>query len=382
MKELLKRTLIRLGVRNLSDIGRLWRRVNYTLLDLAGYVIHSPHRLLTGRWKRALPDPVRKILMIRIDRIGDLILSTPAVRAVKETFPNARLDLLINGYTRDLVDGIPAIDRVLVDGTDHLDDDYDLALVLHPGFRKNRLAYRSGAPVTIGYTGSGGGFYLTRQQRDDRATRVRHEVESALEIAALAGCASDDTKLMISTTAEGDAEAEEFFSRQGIGGTVVAIHPGARQEYIRWKKEGFATVADTLIREDDVTVLLTGSTGEQSLVEEVAGLMEEEPVIACGLPLTTFISLIGRCQLFLGNSTGPMHIAAALGVPVVAVFGATHPLDSHHEWGPWGAGHLVVAPDPSEIEAHPEACTPWDCVELIDVEHVLPAVRRQLEKIR
>lgn len=382
MKTFLKQVLIRLGVRNINAFGRIWRRTFYTVVDLAGYVILALPRLLAGRWSRNLPGPVQKILIIRIDRIGDLILSTPAIRAVKETYPEAALELLIAGYTHDLVVDNPYIDRLLIHGKDTLEDDYDIALVLHPGFRQNRLAYLSGAQVRIGYSGSGGGFFLTCRQKDDRAIRIRHEVESALEIAALAGCRTDDRSLMISTTQEGDNAAREFFQREIIKGITVAIHPGARQQYIRWKAEGFVAVADALIRDDGVTVLMIGSTGEQGLLDEIVDLMEEEPVVACGFPLITLTSLIGQCQLFLGNSTGPMHMATALRVPVVAVFGAIHTLDSHHEWGPWGDEHLVVTQDSERYKEHPEKCSPYDCMNIIPVEKVLAAVRKQLERIQ
>jgi ADP-heptose:LPS heptosyltransferase len=382
MKAILKKVLLRLGVRNISDFGRAWRRAYFLLVDSAGSFLLAPHRLYSGRWRSTSPDHVRRILVIRIDRIGDLVLSTPAIRAVKMTYPEAGLDLLIADSTRDLIVDNPYIDRTLIYGEDKLEDDYDIALALHPGFRQNRLTYLSGAPVRIGYTGSGGGFYLTHRQKDDRAVRIRHEVESALEIAALAGCASDDRSLMISTTSEGDEAAGDFFRREGIEGIAIAIHPGARQDYIRWNKERFAAVADALIREDGVTVLLTGSTGEQGLLDEVVDLMEEEPVVASGFPLTVLVSLIDRCQLFLGNSTGPMHVAAALQVPVVAVFGAVHPLDSHHEWGPWGEGHLVVTQEDACADGHSRECGPYDCMNRITVEDVLAAVRRQLERIR
>jgi len=382
VKDFLKRVLIRLGVTNLSDIGRIARRLLYGLFDLGGHLLIALPRLVTGRWKETWPDPVRKVLIIRIDRIGDLILSTPVLRAVRETWPEADVDLLIAGYTRDLVVSNPCVDRILIHDADELDKDYDVALVLHPGLRQNRLAWLSGARVRIGYTGAGGGFYLTRRQKDDRAVRIRHEVRSALEIARLAGCSTTDRSLMISTTREGETEAEEFFQREGIEGVTVAIHPGARQEYIRWSEVGFAAVADTLIRMHGVTVLLTGSAGELNLIEEVVGLMEEEPVVACGFPLTTLVSLLGRCDLFLGNSTGPMHMATAIQVPVVAIFGATHPLDSHHEWGPWGADHQVVTFDRALARERSDECTPYDCMSLIPVDDVLSAVRNQLAMIR
>ena len=380
MKSILKAILTRLSTKNVNEFARRTRRVFYTLLDLAGHVLLAPHRFLTGRWGKHALDDAGRILIVRIDRIGDVILSTPALRAVRESFPNSELDLLVAPYTRDLVAGNPHLDRVLVHGEDALTSDYDMAFVLHPGIRQNRLAYRSGAGFRAGYTSWGGGFYLTHRQKDDRAVRIRHEVESALEIVGMAGCRTGNRELEISTTEEGELAAGDFFRREGIEGTTVVIHPGARQEYIRWKKEGFAAVADALIRGDGVNVLLTGSQEERGLLEEIAGLMEEKPYTSIGPALTVLVSLISRCQVFLGNSTGPMHIAAALEVPVVATFGAVHPLDSHLVWGPWGEGHIVVRKDLDCGDCHPTDCTHYDCMNLMTVEMVLEAVRTHLRK--
>jgi ADP-heptose:LPS heptosyltransferase len=274
-------------------------------------------------------EGVKKILIIRIDRIGDLILSTPAIRAVRKSFPAAEIHLLISEYTRDLVIHNEHVDKVLLHEREAVHRGYDLAFALHPGMVPNRLTYQSGAQWRFGYTGKGGSFFLTHKIRDDRAKRIRHEVESALEVVAMAGCTTESRKLDISITDDGERFADAFFRKNPVreGQTVVVIHPGSRQDYIRWSREGFAEVADALMNED-INVILIGGMDERQLVEDTATLTNKSPVRATGMKLTELLSLIKRCDLFIGHSTGPMHIAAALNVPVVAIFGAVHPLDS------------------------------------------------------
>lgn len=357
---------------------RRLRRGVYFLVDIAGYVIlYIPLLVLRGRNISA--ENANRILVIRIDRIGDVILSTPALKALRCSFPNAEINMFIAEYARDLVVNNPNIDRLLVE-KDHIDNDYDLALVLHPGFYHNYLAVKSGAKLRVGYTGWGGGFFLTHRLKDDRETRVRHEVESALEAVKIIGGKTEDKKLEISTTIEGERFANEYLRDNNIASDdlIIIIHPGARQEYIRWRAEGFAEVAEKLIRERKAKVILIEGVNENELVEYVLSLMEEKPLVARDMSLTQLVSLIKRGKLFIGNSTGPMHIAAALEVPVVAIFGNIHPLDSYQEWGPWGEGHTIVTKDLDCVDCHPSDCKTFDCMEQITPEEVLKAVRKTI----
>lgn len=362
------------GLGRLSVLARLLRKSYYFAVDAVGYMIFLPLKIFTS--KELPKEAVKNILLIRLDRLGDVVLTTPAIRAVRRTYPKAKVHLLVAGYTRDLVVNDPDVDKVLVYKKDKLEKDYDLAIAFHPGFKQNYIAYSCGAKTRIGYTGWGGGFFLTRKLKDDRARRVRHEVVSALEVADLAGCNTGDVSLHVSVTDSGEGFAQEFFGLNGLSGApVIAIHPGARQDYIRWPKEGFAKVADRLIKDHGVKVILIGSESERGLVEAVASLMEEKPVFAVGLSLTGLVSVIKRCALFIGNSTGPMHIAAGSGVPVVAIFGPAHPLDSFKEWGPWSRNNIVVNKVLNCPHCHPSECGGFECMKLVTSKDVLAAAR-------
>lgn len=333
----LKNVLRCINVKEINILIRYLRSLFYFVLDSIGYLTFSIIYLFS-RKESFTKERVKKILIIRLDRIGDVILSTPAIRALRDTFSEAEIHILLSEYTKDLVINNPNVDKLLIYRKDSPDKDYSLAVALHPGFRQNYLTFICGAKFRVGYIGWGGGFFLTHRIKDDRIKRIRHEVESALEIVSTVGCKTENKKLEISITGEGEKFAEDFFNKNNLSfnDLVVAIHPGARQEYIRWKKEGFALVSDKLIKEADAKVILIGGKKEEQLVEEVASLMEEKPCFAVGLKLTKLISLVKQCRLFIGNSTGPMHIASALEIPVVAIFGSIHPLDSYQAWGPWG----------------------------------------------
>lgn len=376
MRSYIKNVLRFLGIKKISFLARRTRSVLYWSVDIIGYVLFYPFVCQ----KPLDSTRIKKILIIRIDRIGDMVLSTSALRAVRETFPDAVIHVLAQEYTKDLIVANPNINKIVLFKKDTIATDYDLALAIHPGLRENYIAFISGAKWRAGYTGWGGGFFLTHKIRDDRSTRVRHEVESTLEIAGLVGCTTKNTDLEVSLTDSGEHFADGFV-KQHIGPDarmLIAVHPGSRQSYIRWTKEGFAETADRLIEEYHAAVVLIGSTSEKGLGADVASLMKGKPVIATDLSLTQLVSLIKRCSLFIGNSTGPMHIAAALKVPVVAIFGATNALDSPGEWGPWKVKSAIVSKNLSCKDCHPTDCKTFDCMNLLTVDDVMEGVRKCL----
>lgn len=109
--------------------------------------------------------------------------------------------------------------------------------------------------------------------------------------------------------------------------------------------------------------------------------MEEKPFEARDMTLTQLVSLIKRGHLFIGNSTGPMHIAAALEVPVIAIFGTMHPLDSYKEWGPWGEKHIIISKELECGDCHPSDCKTFDCMKLISSEEVSKAAKKIISSI-
>jgi len=380
MKKLIKNFLRSFRSRKLSEAIRWLRKAAYAVFDALGYVLFFP---FASKDRGRIPEKqeVQKILLIRIDRIGDLVLTTPAIRAVRETYPEAVIHLLVASYTKDLVVHNTQVNQVLVYQEEKIARDYDLAIALHPGWRTNQLAFLSGAKFRLGYTGWGGGFLLTHRQKDDRAQRVRHEVESVLEVVGLAGCETQNRTCEVSVTAEGERFAEEFLGRHQTQEPLVLIHPGSRQPYIRWNAEGFAEVADRLIQETRATVLLIGTPAEEPLVREVLSHMNEKALWDVNLRLTGLVSILKRSQLFIGNSTGPMHVAAASGPAVVAIFGSRHPLDCFEAWGPWCERKIIVSKDVGCPQCHPTDCHKgFACLGAVSSAEVFQAAKDLLEK--
>jgi len=371
MRETLKNIL---KIFKLNRSARIFRKIFYLIFDFTGHILFL--NFLKNE-KKIKERDIKKILLIRTDRIGDLVLTTPAMRAVREKYPAAEIHLLIKEYTKDLVVENQDIDKLIIMGKDKLENDYNIAFAFHPGIKQNHITFKSGAKYRVGYDGQGGSFFLTHKVKDDRERRVRHEVESALEIVRAAGCVTDKKKLNVSVTGEGERFAEEFFNKYSLANhKVVIIHPGSRHQHIRWFPERYAEVADRLIEEKGVDVIALEGPGEENILKEMLNYMKNKAVVARKLELTQLISIIKKSSMFIGNSTGTMHIAAALDIPVVAIFGNKHPLDSYQEWGPWSDKSVIIHKDPGCSKCHPSDCSDFQCMKMVTVADVINAVKK------
>lgn len=211
MKQYIKDVSRSLGLKKTMVFARRLRTVWWLTFDIAGYLILTPMLFLFNIFKKR---KIHKVLIIRLDRIGDVVLSTPAIRAVRQSFSSAKIHVLVQEYTSELIIANNDVDRIIINGKDILERNYDVAIALHPGLYQNYLTLRSGARERVGYTGWGGGFFLTHRVQDDRAVRIRHEVESALEVVALIGCKTTNTELKVSVTQEGEAFAASFLKEK------------------------------------------------------------------------------------------------------------------------------------------------------------------------
>jgi lipopolysaccharide heptosyltransferase II len=338
-------------------------------------------------------ERVKNILVIRTDRVGDVLLSTPAVRALREQFPQSRISFLATPYTKELLLGNPDISEMLV-YDHHLSltgklrfigelkrRNFDLAVVLFPAFLPALIAFLSGAPFRAGYPVDGSGFLLTEKVGLDN--RYKHEIESSLEVVRVIGVDTANKKPALIVTPEAEAYAEAFFTKNDIvvSDAVVGVHPGAFEEYQRWEASGFAQAADFLISELKAKVIILGGSLDRETKNAVIKSMKQAPIVSDdNLNLQQLAALIKRCRVFLGNNSGPMHIASALEVPVVAVFGSIHPMDSQSKWAPYGENNIIVKKAVDCQGCDPACCRDYKCIKSVTAQEVIAALRRQLDR--
>src|SRR5437870_9057565 len=348
-----------------------------------------------GRYKRLTrPGAVKRILVRGTNWIGDAVLTTPALMAVRKGFPQARIALLAKPAIAELLHGHPAVDEIVLyrDPGPHAGlggkltlarllrrGRYDLAMLVQNAFEAAALTALAGIPNRYGYATDGRSFLLTHRVPLTPKTRRSHQVHYYLELLRPLGIQVEPEPPTLRTTPDEDAEAIEHLCAFGVDAkkVLIGLNPGSVYGTAkRWLPERFAEVADRVAAEHGGVVLIFGGHGEEELGAALAGRMEAPTVVLSGrTTVRRLMALIKQCRLFITNDTGPMHIATAFGVPTVAIFGptdprTTSPLASGHE-----PGRHPVARSPCLVRVRPLAPR---CMQGISVEMVHAAAMRQL----
>ncbi len=339
---------------------RMYREAIFRLLECTGERFFMWTERSGNSEVTPLLDPaeIKKLLIFRTDRIGDVVLSTPAFRAVRKRVPTAEITLVCKSYTKPLVDGLNLFDDIVcvdryrgVLGKLRLIRQLrkkrcNLTLVFYTTFWIGMLAYFCRSPIRVGYRENGGGFWMTHKLPPQLPDQVCHEVKRTLAVIEVVGIPVISTGLSVSVSTEGEQAAKRYFEKHAILETdiLIAVHPGSRQVHLRWSADGFAKTSNLLLKDAAIQIILIGSREERELIRSVYSRIwrKDRVHIANSFTLSELVGLLKNCSLFIGNSTGPMHIAAALGIPVVAIFGLTHPYDSPTKWRPWSERSTVV----------------------------------------
>ena len=300
----------------------------------------------------------RGILLVRTDRIGELLLTTPAFGAVRESFPGAKITLLVKPSSSPVVEGNPCVDSIVrLDPGPDLDSiakrlrfirflggsGFDMVIIFNPSKFFNVAVFLAGIPVRVGYDRKLG-FLLTNAIEDKKYLCEKHEVEYNLDLAKAARAGILNKKLCFPLAETDERAAAEILAQSGIaGGAFVAVHPGTSNPEKLWPAERFARVCDKMIDAFGIKAVLVGGEDERGAAGEVKAKMRNAATDLTGrLALKEFGALLKRSALLISCDSGPVHIASAVGTPVVALFGEARPGGSSKRWGPYGEGHIVV----------------------------------------
>jgi len=380
---------------------------------------------------RNYPPPVHlapdaHILVIKLATIGDLLLATPALRALRERYPAARIDLLVTPASAGVLDGWEVINQVLVLDKSAFDHPgqllskpasiltlrpllrqlrmghYDAVLLMHHltlffGRRKHQaLLLATGAKYLVGLD-NGHGWFLTVRV-PDQGFGARHEAEYCMAVAEAVDAPARQTWLSMPLDEQARQQARQLVygqrSPQEVVRPIIVMHPGSGGYSVarRWAPERFARLADSLYTSSGGQLLLLGGPEEATLHAQIlqyltSGIAAQS--LAGRASLQVSAAVLELADLFIGNDAGPMHLAAAVGTPTVAIFG----LSNAAAWGPYTGNHperraIVVKQDlpcmPCFYRGHslgtPEGCATRDCLATLDVDPVAVAARRLLRE--
>ena len=380
---------------------QIYDRRERTLVAAADAALGVAASLAAPFRRRSRPSVPRRILLLRLERIGDLLMVLDAIADLRAAAPSAEITLVVGGWNEGIARSIPGVTRVetlsarwLARGSGGSDlpallgqargwrrHRYDLAINFEPDIRSNLLLAASGARWTAGYRSGGGGPLL------DQALEYRpaeHTADNARRLAAAVLPASSDPRpsIRLALGEQPRQRAADLLAR--ASGPIVAMHVPGGRAVKQWDPDRFAAVAQALIRERGATIVLTGSPDDAAVVARVRDSLDPAHVIDAsgGIDLLTVAAVLEQCDLVVTGDTGPMHLAGAVGAPIVAVFGPSDPA----RYGPRGPFDRVVrvelpcAPC-NRIRLPPARCTGRtpDCLALITPDRVLQAAREVLE---
>ena len=313
-----------------------------------------------------MPD---KILVRATNWVGDAVMSLPALRALRQRFPQAHISILAKPWVADLYRREPFCDELIPYTPRTVTEkwsaarelrakQFDTAILLQNAFEAAAIAYVAGIPERIGYARDGRGFLLTRAIPVPKPGEIpRHERFYYLEMLRRAGIIAElppNDSIRLEGAPAARAAGLDRFRQLGLGETVIGVSPGAAYGTAkRWLPERFAESANQVASDLGAAVAIFGSTAERGLCESVSASITA-PVrnFAGETSLAEFIDLAAACRVYLTNDSGAMHIASALGVPTVAIFGAT----DDQTTGPTGPLAKVVR---EQVECSP--CLKREC---------------------
>ena len=375
------------------------QQVRQLLLDAAGNAYDRSSPLGVG-------SPTN-LLVIRPDHMGDLLLSVPALRWLRRRLPMTTISLMVGPWNREIAEHIPFVDNVLTYPFPWFDrkpkrapwkpylqirdaaqtlrpHHFDMAITLRHDFWWGAwMTAAADIPQRAGYQLPETAPFLNQPIAFDS---YKHEVEQTLTLvqAALPSTnpvlASVDESMEFAVTDDERAFADAWLEEhEAADRPLIAIHPGAGAPVKQWRPERFGELAQHLSQSMGARIVLTGDTGEASLVQQVVDSSgDARPVPLIGARLGQVAAVLQRCQLAVGGDAGIMHLAAAVGTPTVRLYGPVDP----KRFGPWGKpgeqrvvqSELPCVPcnrldySPSELVFHP-------CVRSITLHAVLSAIK-------
>jgi ADP-heptose:LPS heptosyltransferase len=310
-----------------------------------------------------LPLHPERILVVRTDRLGDVVLTVPVLSALRRCFPRARISVLLQHYTGAIVAGNPFVDEILWYDSDGAsvpfhrmlaalkERRFDAAVLVRPDPRAALLLFLARIPVRIG---TGYRYYsplLTHRIYDHRSRAELHELEYNLRLLAPLGCdvreELESPRFGMSSAGEAAASAEETLESLGVRSERrIVVHPGSGGSAADWPVESFAALAGRLEHARHGIILVTGTEAEAAKAEAVVRGCTHAVNLAGRLSIPQLAAVIRSSRLFVGNSSGPLHVAVAVGTPVLGFYPSV-PVMGQKRWGPYTAKSIVLSPDPA-----------------------------------
>lgn len=330
-----------------------------------------------------LPN-IKKILIIRVDGIGDLLNSTPAIALLRQNYPSAEITVLARPLNASVLTGNPNVDKVLVydRGGEHIrlsqrlrffsklrNEQFDLVVAMQTAFFPHFITLLSGAKYRLGRYQKRFKSTFTHVWRGKYKKGETHEVDRNLELVRLICNGESNRQLVFNLSFDEIADAKALTASLAIGEVsfLIGIHPGGSSYDKRWPEKQYAELADRLVDQYNATILLLRGPEEAELTHNIQKEMQSYAFSYAPKTIRELGALLSLCDLVVCNDSGPMHIAAAVNVPTVAIFGPT----DHVAWHPMSENASIVRRDMPCWPCSAHKCKiGWECTKKLPVEMV------------
>jgi lipopolysaccharide heptosyltransferase II len=360
--------------------------------------------MIDERWLEA-----QRVLAVRLDNLGDVLVTTPALHAIKASLPHTQLTLLTSPVGGQVARLNPDIDDLIVYEAPWMDPWHKLpqdsqreqkmiatiqerhfdGAIIFTSFHQSSLpaaylCYLADIPLRVAASIDGPGSLLTTRHKHPE--RMMHEVQRGLDLVSSIGLETDDLDLVLRVPENARRQVAALLSEHDIdlSRPLVVVHPGCSMPARTYPWEMYAQIVDLLVERLGATVALTGAPDEQALVERVLVRLRGHTrratlALAGALSFEQFCALIEAADLTITNNTGPMHISAAVKSPVIALFALTNPPE---QWGPWRVPHRQLYHDVACRICYSRVC-PYghECLRLVSPKMVIDSATDLLVEV-
>ena len=338
----------------------------------------------------SFPSPPERILIIKPSAIGDVVHALPVLNLLRKRWPAAKISWLITPACAGLLEGHPQLDELILFerkqfghawrsprvakalwrfARDLRRRRFDLVIDLQGLLRSGWLAWETGAATRIGFSNARELGWIFYTHRIPIHTQEQHAIDRYLAVAAALGCETDRVEFPFATTEEDRAAVAKMLPE---GKPFAVLLPGTNWATKRWPIEHFAACVEPLKSRFGLQTIIAGGPGDSELAKKIDGLN------LCGkTTLRQLVALLERAELVIANDSGPMHIASALGKPLVTPFGPTNPVRT----GPYRRMDTVIRLDLPCSPCYSRRCPHQSCLKWLDAEAVLQHAEAQLSRV-
>ncbi len=329
---------------------------------------------------------MKKILVVNVNWLGDVVFSSPVFRALKVAYPEAQVSCLAVPRVKSVLESIPDVDEVIVydeKGQHNLPwaklkmagdlrrKKFDAVFLLHGSMSRALLTFLAGIPIRVGYATKRRGIFLTHKVKAPE--KPIHRSDHYLRVIESFGVEVKDRSTVLTVLPEAENEMGDILLQRGIFSKdhLIVIHPGGNWDLKRWPKENFVVLINRLVRERQAKVVIIGAGGEVNLAQEITSAVEGFTINLAGATnLKQLLALFKRAQLVISADSGPLHLANSVGANVFAIFGPTRP----ELTGPRGCGPATILQHDvgcNKQSCYYQECPDNICMKAVTVEEVL-----------